>query len=166
MTMIGRSSARAEFPLSLAAIAYRAWGQLHWAPPLNRGWIAVAALIGVVHVAVLLIGGLVGGMASVRSEFDWLVYLENTWYVGTLLLGVETARTYLFHVWFRRSPVAAWATTVLLFFVVVTPYAQFQSLDSFDRAVEIAGASLIPALAISVLATWFAEQGGMGASLA
>ncbi len=152
--------------LGLAALAYRGWVRLAGAPRISRQWITTAALIGVVHVAVLVASGLIGGMSTVRPQFDWLVYIENTWYVATLLIGLETARTYLFHVWQVNHPTFAWVATVMLFFVAVTPYGQFQSLDSVDRAIEITGGSLIPAIAISVIATWFAEQGGLGASLA
>jgi hypothetical protein len=152
--------------LGLAVLALHGWRRLSWALPLSRSWIGVAVSIGIVHVAVLVVSGLIAGMASVRDQFDWLVYLENTWYVGTLLIGIETARTYLFHVWVVKRPTVAWTATALLFFVVATPYAQFDALRSGEHAIEIVGGSLIPALAISIVATWFAEQGGMWASLA
>ena len=152
--------------LGLAALAFHGWRSFAGAPALSRPWISVAVSIGIVHVAILVVGGLIGGMASVRDHFDWLVYLENTWYVGTLLIGIEMARTYLFHVWVVKSPTLAWVATVLLFFVVATPYAQFDALRFGERTIEIVGGSLIPALAISVVATWFAEQGGLWASFA
>ncbi len=152
--------------LGLAGVAYNGWRRLSLVPPFSRAWVTTAVLIGVVHVSVLVISGLVGGMASVRSQFDWLVYVENTWYIGTLLIGVETARTYLLHVWKLKHPTVAWVVTVLLFFVAATPYAQFQSLTDLDRTIELGGGSLIPALAISIVATWFASHGGMWASLA
>ncbi len=152
--------------LGLAALAYAGWRRLPTAPRFNRAFVVTAALIGVVHVAGLVISGLVGGMGTVRTRFDWLPYLENTWYVGTLLIGIETARTYLFHVWNLRSSLASWVFTVSIFFVAVTPYGQFESLGTLDRAIETTGGRLIPAFAISVVATWFAAHGGMGASLA
>ena len=152
--------------LGLGAVSYVGWSRLPTAPAISRNWLVTAALIGGVYVGVLVFAGIVGGMATVRAEFDWRVYLENTWYVGTLAIGVELARTYLLHAWKPRWPSWTGPMVVILFFVVVTPYAQFQALDTIDRAVEIIGSSLVPAIGISVLATWFADRGGMGASLA
>lgn len=152
--------------LGLAAIAYAGWRDLGISNPQGRYWVITAALVGAVYVGVLVFGGLVGDMARVRTQFNWLVYVENTWYVGSLLLGVETARVYLFHAWNLRRPGLAWPVTVLLFFVIATPYAQFEALDSVERSIEIIAGSFVPALGISILATWFAERGGMGASFA
>lgn len=152
--------------LGLALASYVGWSRLPGAPAISRQWLVTAALIGVVYVGVIVFAGIVGGMTTVRPGVDWLVYLENTWYVGTLAVGVETARTYLFHAWKTRWPSWVWPMVVILFFVVTTPYAQFQALDTVDRAVEIIGSSLVPALGLGILATWFADRGGMGASLA
>ena len=152
--------------LGLAALSYAGWRHLPWRPRFNRTFVATAISVGVVHVAVLVASGLFGGMATARTRFDLWVYLENTWYVGSLLVGLETARTYLLHVWAKASPSLARVVIILVFFVATTPLALFETLSQTPRAAEIVGGSLIPALAISIMATWFAEHGGMGASLA
>ncbi len=152
--------------LGLAALAYAGWRNLEDAPPVSRPWVIAALVSGVMYVGVLVFSGIIGTMTSVRSNIDLRVYVENTWYVGTLLLGIETARSYLFHAWKRRIPDLVWPAVVLLFFVAVTPYAQFAALDSIDRAIELTASSFIPAIGVSLLATWFADRGAMGASLA
>lgn len=150
--------------LGLGALAYTGWRRLALAPGLDRGFIVTALMIGVVHVGVLVFSGIIGGFFTVRTRFDWQVYLENTWYVGAAAIGIETARCYLFHAWARWSTGVAWTATTLLFFVLVTPYAQFTALGH-DPA-DVVGRSLVPALAVSFVATWFAKEGGLGASLA
>lgn len=152
--------------LGLGALSYAGWRRLPWRPRFSRVFVITALSVGVVHVAVLVASGLVGGMATVRVRFDLLVYVENTWFVGSLLLGLETARTYLFHVWAVRSPEWARVVVVVLFFVAATPLGLFEAVGETTRAAETIGGSLVPALAISIVATWFAEHGGMGASLA
>jgi hypothetical protein len=150
--------------LGLAAIAYVGWQRLPGTIRFDRRLVAAAVMIGVVHVGVLVLSGIIGGFYTVRVRINWSAYLENTWYVGATAVGIETARCYLFHSWTRRSPAFAWMATTLGFFVLATPYAQFSALGG--DAAAVVGRSLIPALAISVVATWFAEHGGLGASLA
>ncbi len=152
--------------LGLAALSYAGWRNLDGAPPTSRPWVITAVVSGVIYVGVLVFSGIIGSTATVRASIDLRVYLENTWYAGTLLLGIETARTYLFHAWKLRLPQLVWPVVVVLFFIAATPYAQFAALDSVDRTIELTASSFIPALGISILATWFADRGAMGASLA
>ncbi|MCP3994565.1 MAG: hypothetical protein GY722_05800 [bacterium] len=152
--------------LGLAALSYAGWRNLDGAPLTSRPWVITAVVSGVIYFGVLVFSGIIGNMATVRASFNLRVYVENTWYVGTLLLGIETARTYLYHAWKQRLPQLAAPIVVGLFFVAVTPYAQFTALDSVDRTVELIASSFVPALGISILATWFADRGAMGTSLA
>jgi len=150
--------------LGLGVLAYTGWRRMPGARPVNLVFVAAALLIGIVHVAVLVVAGLVGGMTEVRQGFDLLVFVEDTWYVGSVLIGLEMARGFLYEAWAKHSVAMAAAVTAIVFFVAATPYARLTSLA--DRPADSLGESLLPGLAISLLSTWFVVRGGMGTSLA
>jgi signal peptidase len=152
--------------LGITALALYGWRRLAERPPFSRLLVGITFLVGVFHVAVLVIAGVVWSFGDSLTAGKIINYPKNLWYIATLLAGAEAARAYLFHVWRQRSERLAFGATTLLFFVLATPAAQWTSLDSVQRSFEVVGGRWLPTLALSALCTWLVSYGGIGPSFA
>ncbi len=150
----------------LAWFAVDSWRRLHLRPRFNRGLTIVALIGGLFHLSVTVLTGAFSGFGDSPAAGSLLNYPRNGLYFTTLLLGLETTRAYLFHVWRRRSEEAAFAAVTGLLFVAATPWARLSVWPSFQIGVENVASWLIPGLALSLLATWLVKHGGMGPSIA
>jgi len=148
----------------LAVLAYYSWRRLSDRPHFSRVLTGIAFAVGVFYVSVLIIAGVLGGFAQSPIAGRLINYPKNGLFIVTLLLGVETARAYLFWAWRRVSEHVAFFATTLLFFAVVIPAAQWTAIDSADPFLRIVLGNWLPALALSALATWLVEYGGLGPS--
>lgn len=150
----------------VAALALHGWYRLDGRPPVSRMLIGIAFLVGLFHVAILAIAGVVWGFGDSPTAERFIDYPRNLLFISTLLAGLEAARAYLFHVWKQYGEQLAFALVSAIFFVVVMPAAQWAVWDDFDRISTFVAGQWIPALALSVLATFLVQYGSIGPSFA
>ncbi len=148
----------------LAVLAYYSWRRLTDRPRFSRVLTGIAFAVGLFHVSVLIIAGVIGGFGNSPIAGRLVNYPKNGLFIVTLLLGVETARAYLFWAWRRINEPAAFFITTLLFFAVVIPAVQWTIIDGADPFLRIVVGHWLPALTLSALATWLVEFGGLGPS--
>jgi signal peptidase I len=150
----------------VAALALHGWYRLDGRPPVSRMLIGIALLVGLFHVAILAIAGVVWGFSDSPTAGRLINYPKNLLFISTLLAGLEVARAYLFHVWKQYGEQLAFALVSAIFFIVVMPAAQWAVWDDFDRISTFVAGRWVPALALSVLATFLVQYGGIGPSFA
>ena len=150
--------------LGIAALAGYGWLRLAERPPFSRLLVGVAFLVGVFHVAVLLIAGVIWNLGDSPLSGRLVNYPKNLWYFSTLLAGAEAARAYLFQVWRRWNRAVAFAVVALIFFALAIPAAQWTAFYGVRRSVEMVAGSWLPALGLSLICTWLVHYGGIGPS--
>ena len=150
----------------VALLAGYGWLRLQDRLRFSRVLVGIAFLVGVFHVAVLVIGGVVWDFGDSPIAGRLVNYPKNLWYISTLLAGAEVARAYLFHVWRRRSRRLAFLATAVIFFALATPAAQWTAFDTVQRGFEMVGGRWLPTIALSILCTWLVSYGGIGPSFA
>ncbi len=148
----------------LAVLAYAMWRRLDDAPRFSRTLTWIAFFAGVFHVGLLVIAGLVFGFGDSPIAGRLVNYPKNGFYLLTLLLGVETARGFVYHAWHRFNESLAFAGTAVVLFIVSVPAVQWTTIYDADRFFEVVGGRWAPALALSILATWLVRLGGIGPS--
>jgi len=151
---------------AVAALALHGWYRLEERPPASRMLIGIALLVGVFHVAVLVIAGVIWDFGDSPIAKHLVDYPRNLLHIGTLLAGLEFARAYLFQVWRRYGEQLAFGLVAAIFFAVVIPAAQWTPEGDFDNIATVVGGRWAPALALSILATFLVRYGGIGPSLA
>lgn len=112
------------------------------------------------HVAGLIGAGLLYGFGHSPYANDQLHMLENGLYLSTLVLGVEFARAYLLQRFYPRSPFLAMVGVSIGFAALMVPISNFYVLDSVEPGLRVSGETLLPALALSTLASYLAMRGG------
>jgi signal peptidase len=148
----------------LAALALHGWYRLEERPPVSKVLVGIAFLVGLFHVAVFVIAGVIWGFADSTVVGRGIDYPKNILYVTTLLAGIEASRAYLFQVWRKTGERLAFALTSAAFFVVAIPGGLWYVWDGLDRVPSIVAGEWAPALALSVLATFLVQYGGIGPS--
>jgi len=151
---------------AVAALALHGWYRLEERPRVSRMLTGIALLVGVFHVMVLVIAGVIWGFGESPISGRLVDIAGNLLYVGTLLAGLEAARAYLFQVWRRYGEQLAFGLVATIFFAVVIPAAQWAPGGDFDNVATVVGGRWAPALALSVLATFLVRYGGIGPSFA
>ncbi|MEX0682403.1 MAG: signal peptidase I [Dehalococcoidia bacterium] len=86
--------------------------------------------------------------------------LQNAFYLVTLVAGVEASRAYVLHSLRRRSEYLSLAVVSVLWAALLIPVINYESLSSTEGAFTLAGGTLLPALSLSVLASYLAVHGG------
>ena len=128
-----------------------------------------ALLIGGFQVSLLIIAGLFVGFGNSPYSHTPLGVITNIIFIGSALLGLELSRAYLIKkgtLTMRNVTFILGLTTVLFMFVNI------QLIDittlSFNEPAAIAqfvGVTVIPLLAMSLLASYFAYLGGALAAI-
>ena len=150
----------------IALLAWFGWRRLEERPRFSRLLVGIAFLVGVFHVAVLVIAGVVGDFGDSPIAGRLVNYPKNLWYIATLLAGAEMARAYLFAVWRRASERLAFVGATLVFFAVALPAAGWTPFGDVQEVFRVVGGRWAPALALSALATFLVGFGGPGPSFA
>ena len=150
----------------IALLAWYGWRRLDERPRFSRLLVGIAFLVGVFHVAVLVIAGVIGNFGDSPIAGRLINYPKNLWYITTLLAGAEMARAYLFAVWRRVSQRLAFVGATLVFFAVAIPAAQWTPFGDVQEVFRVVGGRWAPALALSALATFLVGFGGPGPSFA
>jgi signal peptidase I len=152
--------------LGVAGLAGYGWWRLEDRPRFSRLLLGIAFLVGVFHVAVLVIAGVLGDFGNSPIAGRLINYPKNLWYITTLLAGAEMARAYLFRIWRRWSERLAFLGATLVFFAISVPGAQWNPFGDVQHAFRVVGGRWVPGLALSALATFLVSFGGPGPSFA
>jgi len=152
--------------LAVAGLAYYGWLRLAEKPRFSRLLVGVAFVVGVFHVAVLVIAGVVWDFGDSPIAGRLVNYPKNFVYFTTLLAGMEMARAYLFQVWKGWNRRLAFAGVAAMFFAVSVAASQWTSFPSVDQGLKVVGGRWVPAIALSILCTWLVSYGGVGPSFA
>jgi signal peptidase I len=144
----------------IALLAGYGWRRLEDRPRFSRLLMGIAALVGVFHVAVLVIAGVIAGFGASPLAGRLVNYPKNLWYLATLVAGAEMARAYLYRVWVARHRRLAFGATTLLFFAVALPAGQWTPFGDLDQTLRVVGGRWAPGLALSALATFLTSFGG------
>ncbi len=150
----------------VAALALHGWYRLEGRPSVSKMLIGIAFLVGLFHVAMLFVAGVVWDFNDSPTAGRLIDYPKNLLFISTLLAGLEAARAYLFHVWKQYGEKLAFALVSAIFFIVVMPAAQWAVWDDLDQISTFVAGRWAPALALSVLATFLVQYGSIGPSFA
>jgi signal peptidase len=127
-------------------VSFRALFFASWAAGFQVG-----ALIG--------IGLLYGFGYSPYAREPWHM-AENAIYLAALIAGTECGRAYFIRRFHSRSPLLAIGGATIFFGLLIIPSGNFEAINSGDAALKVCGATLLPALAASLLASYLAALGG------
>ena len=131
---------------------------------LSRGAAGLALLTGAFHVAAFAIAGLVYGFGQSPYAHAPVALIANLFYLGSVLFGVEMARSFLLARLADR-PVLGFLAVALLLAAISLPLGQLTALTSGEPAsIVVGGERALPATT-SLLATLLALIGGPWAAL-
>jgi len=148
--------------VTLLVSKYGGGGKLHF----RRSLLWVALLIGAFQVALMLIAGLFFGFGhSPYSHTPGMLFI-NLAFMGSALIGIEFSRAYLVDTFAERTPVLVVALTAVLHTGVMVPLMRFIGLGNGLGFLTFAGGTIIPLLAMNLLASFLALLGGPVACLA
>jgi len=111
----------------------------------------VGALIG--------IGLLYGFGFSPYAREPWHM-AENGIYLAALIAGTECGRAYFIRRFHSQSPFLAIGGATVFFALLIIPSGNFEAMTSGEAALKISGATVLPALSASLLASYLAALGG------
>jgi signal peptidase len=111
----------------------------------------VGALIG--------IGLLYGFGFSPYAREPWHM-AENGFYLLGLIVGIECGRAYFIRRFHSQSPFLAIGGATVFFALLIIPSGNFEAMTSGEAALKISGATVLPALSASLLASYLAALGG------
>jgi signal peptidase I len=152
--------------LTVALLSGYGWLRLEDGPAMKPTLIGVAFWTGVVHVIVLIVGGIIGSFVDSPFVDGLIEYPLNLFYIITVLAAAETSRAFLFTVWRRDDRTTAFVVISLTFAIAALTATELTPFDSVDEFLEVAGQRWLPVLSISVLATALVDIGGLGPSFA
>lgn len=125
-----------------------------------------AIILGIIHVAMLVLAGLVDGFGSSPYSHTILGILSNSWIVAPPLLAREIIRGYLINNSMGKKENTQWIVLVSMGFAVATiPFARFLSLSNIEQTAQFIAQHLGPEFANSILASYLAYFGGPIASI-
>lgn len=128
-------------------------------------------LIGGFQIALLIIIGLFAGFGNSPYSFKPIPILFNLFFVSAFLFGVEISRSYFINTsqFTRRKFTLILTLTTLLYIVFLEISPSDLSFFAFadpPSSLEFIGATIIPALAMNLLACYLVYLGGATASIA
>ena len=144
----------------LAVLAFALWRRLPDCPPVSRHLAGLALFAGLFQVSALVFAGVLFGFGHSPYASGALHLVENAFYLATLLAGMEMSRAYLLHTWGRVSPLGGFAAVALLYAAVGLAPATYELLTGTNRTFETAGALVLPAISVSIMATFLVSVGG------
>jgi signal peptidase I len=122
--------------------------------------VSLALLAGAFCASLPFLAGVLYGFGYSTYAREPLHILQNLFYLGTMLWGLESARAYLLRNG-GSSPAAGFLTVTLLFALVSLPFAIWEvAAAGPNRAFEVTGERLLPEIGESAVATMLAVAGG------
>jgi signal peptidase I len=153
--------------VSLAVIVLRL---PRWEPAASRrvrsSIVYAALLIGIMQVAITVIGGLFSGFGRSPYSFALAAVAMNVVFAGTMLVGVESSRAWLVNHFARRHAVLAIVGASALFLAFTVPVWKLLSLRADLESVRYLGDTVLPVVATSLLASYLAYLAGWRAAMA
>ncbi len=157
-------------PAMWAALAYVVLRLPRQQPVARRrqrsSLIQLALLVGVFHVAVLVICGLFSGFGRSPYSFTPTGILTNIVYVGAMLAGIELSRAWLINRFSKRHAVLIIVGATLLFTFINLSATRLLGLGANIESVRYLGNTVFPLIAASLLASYLAYLAGWRAALA
>ena len=145
---------------SLATLAYFFRKSIAVAKPALQRRIAFLSLgLGLAQVATFIIAGLFLGFGSPPYAHDLPSMLGNSFYLVSLLLGMELARAALL-VSTQRRPFLGVILVSLLMVLLQAPYYKFLSLSGGPAAIRFFGEEILPSFSMNFLASMLTLLGG------
>ena len=142
--------------LSLALLLFQSGG---------RGLISFRALFFASWAAGFQVGALIG--IGLLYGFGYSPYSREPWhmaengiYLAALIAGTECGRAYFIRRFHSRTPFLAIAGATVFFGLLIIPAGNFEAMTTGDAALKICGATVLPALAASLMASYLASLGG------
>lgn len=148
--------------LTLLASKYKPEGRLRF----TRSLIWISLLVGAFQVAMLVIAGLLLGFGYSPYLFTTKAIFMNLAIVASALVGMEFSRAYLVNVFSKRYTTLTIALVTLLYTAISIPLFQFSGIGGGMQSLTFFGATLLPLLALNLLASYLVFHGGPLASIA
>jgi signal peptidase len=137
---------------------------------LGRTPVHAGLLLGGFQVALLIIVGLFFNFGESPYSFAPTSIITNIFFIGSLLVGTELSRAYIIKKATtstrRYTTLILLFTTIIYMFILIKP-SDFAVLDFSDpqAALEFAGAVIVTALAMNLLASYLSYLGGATAAI-
>ena len=144
--------------LSLSLLWLSQTAGYRWIVPLmvlGAGWAAT------LQIASQISAGALYGFGHSPYSREPAQMVENGLYVGTVIAGVECSRAYLLGLSYRRSPFLALSTASVFYALILVPPGTYEMLDTPRSGLQAVGQTFLPGIALSVLASYLAAQGGV-----
>ncbi len=152
--------------ISLALMGLIGWREGVRDKPLMSSVVPISgALAGSFHVAALMIAGLIYGFGYSPYSHQPLALLGNLVHVGAMLVAFEMSRACILGSLGARRPYLALALATVLFAFLELPASWISSFEDGATGFPFIGATLLPGLSESLLASFLAFTGGPVASL-
>jgi signal peptidase I len=150
----------------VAVVAFVAWRRSTRSSDRTAGLVPLALLIGTFQVALWLTLGLINGFGRSPYSHEGWALLGNGAFVVAPLLAREFTRATLVDVAGRRFPTLAVVATGIALGAISIPYVSYGSITDAATLFRFTGEHLLPALAMSLLASVLVAAGGPAASIA
>lgn len=127
--------------------------------------IALAALAASFQIALLATAGILFGFGHSPYARQPVHMLENALYIGSFTAGIEFSRAYMLARCCKRLPsVTLPAMSVLYALILVSP-GQWGLLHDTRSILQFTGGTILPALSLSLLASYLAYHCGVAPAL-
>ncbi len=126
----------------------------------------LALLIGITQIVITVVGGLFSGFGRSPYAFTPAAVVRNMVFASSMLVGIELARAWLVGHLGKRHAVLAITISTVLFAGFTFSADRLLDLNADIQSVQFLGDTVLPTLAVSLLASYLALLGGWRASLA
>ena len=132
----------------------------------TQGFAPTAITVALIQISIAVALATLMGFGNSPYNHTLTGLFTSLWFVGTMLIGRETARWYIAKSLARHGEFVSVGITWLLLWLTSMPFHSYSQLMSGDTAFSFAGKILLPAAAIQLLATYLALRGGPLVSIA
>lgn len=126
----------------------------------------IALLIGVTQIVITVVGGLFSGFGRSPYSFTPAAVVRNVVLAGAMLVGIELARAWLVGHLGKRHMVLAIAISTVMFAGFMFSPDRLLDLNADIQSLQFLGDTVLPTMAVSLLASYLALLGGWRACLA
>ena len=127
---------------------------------IKTSLIAAAAMAGILHVVILVVGGFLAGFGRSPYASDPLGIITNIFYVGTALVAIELSRAYLINRFTKRHVTFVVASVAFFITVISINTSTWASVGGGESAITFLGGTWLPLLTKNLLASFLAYLGG------
>jgi signal peptidase I len=131
----------------------------------KSAFVQLALGLAFIQIFLYFIGGLFSGFGKSPSSFAPLGIVENIFFVGTMLVGIELARAWLVTRFAKKHSFIVILMATLLFTFISIPLAQIKGFHFNIASTNQVISSWLPLLAENLAASMLVMIAGAGASL-